>query len=316
MDARRGRPSDRLLGYIAQKTSSAWATKTRHRRSRPSHPHKARADHLVVATANVQYQQQEAALVELVKTLREHRATAPAILALQEVQGHDDGEGHTIYQIADLLEMSMRFAGARRHPLIGPLRGSFGNAVLACAGFGDDPDVDNDGHGVIQLPGGWEPRVAVDVRVPLDDGSAVRVMGAHLDHGGLRGLVNDDNVPGEAQLEKLIDSAERDLSPTVICGDFNLTPDVVDVILRGSRFVDPARGRACHAQGTAGKRRIDYILVDDRAFDVVDIDVCPLYGRAGRRDVSDHHAVVAILKKKTTAREPSSSDPSSSSSNS
>ncbi len=290
---RRTGAADRLLGSIGQRTAARWATSARHSRLRTHDIVTADAAHLVIATANLQYQQREAALVALVKTLRAHKATAPAILALQEVQGNDDGEGHTIYRLADLLGMSMRFAGARRHPLIGPLRGSFGNAVLSAVGFGCDPDVDNDGVGVIQLPGGWEPRVAVDVRVPLNDGSAVRVMGAHLDHGGLRGFVVDDNVAGEAQLEKLIDSAERDLSPTVICGDFNLTPDVVDRVLRGSRFIDPARSRAVHARGTAGKRRIDYILVDDAAFDVVDIDVCDLSG------LSDHHAVVAVLRKKS-----------------
>lgn len=299
--ARRAARTDRLLGYIGQHTAARWATSARHARSRAHDVVGADADHLVVATVNVQYQQQEHALIELVKTLREHRETAPAIIALQEVQGNDDGDGHTVYDIADRFEMSMRFAGARRHPLIGPLKGSFGNAVLSAVGFAVDPDVDRDGAGVIALPGGWEPRVAVDVRVPLNDGSAVRVLGAHLDHGGLRGFVNDDNVPGEAQLERLLDSAERDLSPTLICGDFNLTPDVVERILRGSRFVDPARGRAAHARGTSGKRRIDYVLVDDAAFDVEDSDVCALYGRAGRVDVSDHHAVVAVLKKKTTA---------------
>lgn len=302
-DRRRGATVDRVLGAIGERTAARWATSSRHARSRAHDVVGADADHLVVATVNVQYQQQEHALIELVKTLREHRETAPAIIALQEVQGDDASAGdvderHTVYAIADRFEMSMRFAGARRHPLIGPLKGSFGNAVLSAVGFSVDPDVDGDGAGVIQLPGGWEPRVAVDVRVPLNDGSAVRVMGAHLDHGGLRGFVNDDNVPGEAQLERLLDSAERDLAPTLICGDFNLTPDVVERILRGSRFVDPARGRAAHARGTSGKRRIDYILVDDAAFDVDDIDVCALYGRAGRVDVSDHHAVVAVLKKK------------------
>ncbi len=286
--------SSRLASFVASTTSTAWARPTPHKRDHPIQA--ARADHLVIATANIQFQEREDRLLELVQALRQSEHTTPAILALQEVQGVDDGDGHTIYQLAQMFQMSMRYQGARRHPLVrsAPAPGSFGNAILSNAGF-----VEGSCGGRVELRhGGWEPRVALDVRVPLDDGSAVRVLATHLDHGGVFGVVVN-NGPGRAQLEHLVDLAEASDEPTVIVGDFNLTPDVVAGVIKGSRFIDPARGRKAHGVGTAGSRRIDYVLVDSDAFDVEDCDLIRLYDRGeGRNNISDHHAVVAILRRR------------------
>lgn len=295
------RTSNRLTSFVSTTTATRWARPTPHKRDHPVRA--ASAEHLVVATANIQFQENEDRLLDLVNALRADERTRPAILALQEVQGVDDGDGHTIYQLASMFEMSMRYQGARRHPLerSAPVPGSFGNAVLSAAGFAAEPDAPGLGGGRIELGrhGGWEPRVALDVRVPLDDGSDVRVLATHLDHGGLLGFMLD-NGPGRAQLEELVDLAEHHAGPTVITGDFNLTPDTVARVIKGTRFIDPARGRKCHGTGTAGSRRIDYVLVDDDAFHVVDCDVVRLYDRgAGKSNISDHHAVVTILRRRS-----------------
>ena len=254
----------------------------------------------MVATANIQFQMDEQRLIDLVDALRKYETTTPAILALQEVQGTDHEDGHTIYQIARHFCMSMRYQAARRHPLVRASDGSFGNAILSTAGFAVDDATGPALPGRIDLEKGtgWEPRVAVDVSVPLDDGSAVRVLGTHLDHGGLRGFLGN-NQPGEQQLELLLEAAESKTQPTLLLGDFNLRPDRVAEILRGSRFIDAARTQACHTVGTSRGRRIDYVLVDNDAFEVVGCDVVRLYDLgAGRLNISDHHAVVATLRRR------------------
>ncbi|MDP2339368.1 MAG: endonuclease/exonuclease/phosphatase family protein [Deltaproteobacteria bacterium] len=288
---------NQLSAFVASTTSS-FARSTPHRSHHPLTA--ARADHLVVATANIQFQADEQRLLDLVDALQQYESTTPAIVALQEVEGTDHLDGHTIYQIATHFGMSMRYQAARRHPMTdADAHGSFGNAVLSSAGFVDD-DAAGLGRGRVELcsEGGWEPRVAVDVAVPLDDGSALRVLSTHLDHGGVRGFLGD-NVPGEAQLERLLDAADG-IAPTLIVGDFNLVPDRVADILSGSRFIDAARSHACHSTGTAGRRRIDYVLVDADAFEVKDCEVVRLYDLGGgRHDISDHHAVVATLRRRT-----------------
>ena len=124
-------------------------------------------------------------------------------------------------------------------------------------------------------------RSALIVSLEIDEGFELTVVATHLDNPA------EADGPRSAQLEQLVGILALD-RPTIVAGDFNMTPDdpLIERLI-GTGLVDAA-AEAGTLDGTSEDgRRIDYIFVSPdigvRSVEVID------------SDASDHRPVVAIL---------------------
>lgn len=143
-----------------------------------------------------------------------------------------------------------------------------------------------------RLPGASFPRIFTTAVVDVGDGRLVHVVNTHLDE-----RVAANRSTALDQLLTMVDPAV----PTVVLGDFNVTPD--DPLLgafaaAGFRAAvpDPPIGSTHDFTGRTDGRRLDHVFVSAH-FDVAAAHVA--VHRPGGRLPSDHWPVVADLTLRT-----------------
>jgi endonuclease/exonuclease/phosphatase family metal-dependent hydrolase len=132
------------------------------------------------------------------------RDAEPDLVALQEVDQHclRSGNADQTAELARLTEMTGVFGKAMDFQ-----GGGYGQAILT-----RHPVLNSSVH---QLPGEGEPRIAFEVALSID-GHEMRMITLHLDLDAKQRLT---------QAEALVKLVENRKQPTIICGDFNATPE-------------------------------------------------------------------------------------------
>ena len=133
-----------------------------------------------------------------------------------------------------------------------------------------------------QPEGSYEPRRAVTVEAQVEKGLAMRFTSTHLD-------LPSDSIR-MAQVTALTRWLSADDTPSILCGDFNATPESGAV-----RYMESAWQRMCDDRPTYPetdpKKKIDYIFVRGRgAWKVVD------YQRLVDVPLSDHCPILITLE--------------------
>jgi endonuclease/exonuclease/phosphatase family metal-dependent hydrolase len=200
------------------------------------------------------------------------RAARPDVVALQEVS-----RGWVINGSADLYELARESLGL--HGVPGPsVRSDWGNAVLSRTRPG--------ASSTLALPPRSLPipRAVTSVDVPLEDGSALRVLATHLHHVEADSTVRHLQATFLAALPKVTGAGG-----SLLLGDFNALPDSRCLaILREAGWTD------VHVPGTEGGgtfpasdplRRIDTVL-HRGGLRLAEARVAESWG-------SDHRAVIA-----------------------
>lgn len=225
---------------------------------------------------------------DLARTAAAIRASAPDVLALQEVDVHwgaRSGFADQAAALGDRLGMAVRFAHIYRLPGAGgrPPR-EFGVALLsryAVTAFGNRTltRLSTQVPDPVPAPEPGLLAATIDVR-----GTPVRLFNAHLDYRA------DPSVRARQVAELLAYVGPASAGPTLVLGDLNAPPDAPELrpLLARLRDAWPAdAGPGGTYPAAAPVKRIDYVLVSPH-FRVRGARVPPT-------DASDHRPVVAEL---------------------
>jgi endonuclease/exonuclease/phosphatase family metal-dependent hydrolase len=206
------------------------------------------------------------------RQMRSLRAARPDVVALQEVS-----RGWVINGGADLFELARESLGL--HGVPGPsVRSDWGNAVFSRTPPGARSNLPLPPR---SLP---IPRAVMAVDVPLDDGSALRVLATHLHHVAADSAVRDFQATFLAALPEVTGAGG-----SLLLGDFNALPDSRCLsVLRDAGWTDvhaPGAGAGETFPASAPARRIDTVLYRG--------GLRPSATRTAGDWGSDHRAVIA-----------------------
>lgn len=175
----------------------------------------------------------------------------PDLVALQEVDVgvNRSGRVHQAQRLADLTGMAVRFGPTQHYE-----GGLFGNAVLTRLPI----------LNVVIRPLPYTestperttyPRGAIAVTVKTSDGRPIRFVSTHFQHN-----VAEDRV-AEAKVINEIFAASDDMTPTILAGDMNATPDAEPIQLLLKRWSNATDVPASPtAPSKKPRSRIDYIF--------------------------------------------------------
>lgn len=205
------------------------------------------------------------------------RSVDADIVGLQEVLGHDQAR-----RLANALNMNAAYA---HHPTYSPYGPWWGVAILS-----KYPISKAQGFQISSGAGNTKSALICAVQI---DGRTMHFVSIHkdrdLEHGG--------------SFRKIMQKIEPVKGPVVLIGDLNMSPFDLRLNILKKRFQDSAEGiesvSAIEARSTGtflGIGRIDYVLVDPKYFNVLDV------GLVDRQywDASDHLAYWAKVVPKNT----------------
>lgn len=228
-----------------------------------------------VVTYNIKHGRGNDDVVDLERTANVLRPLRPDIVGLQEVDrnvtrsGRVDEPAH----LGTLLGMHHAFGAFMDYQ-----GGEYGLAILSRYPITSARS--------IRLPDGNEPRVALVVEVQLPGGRTLSVVNVHFD------WVDDDGFRF-AQASALAAELDRLMTPYVLLGDFNDTPESRTLALFKTRAAEAAKPASDHLTfpSTGAEKEIDFIFRSPASmFDAREVRVVhePL--------ASDHRPVLAVLR--------------------